>query len=190
MFMLSSDLKSILAELAISQTDLAKLVAVTPRAVAMWIAGDREAPGAVEAYLRLLIGLPPGQRQAELSRIKQRNPTMRDGMYGIEFAAAHGAGIACLVFDSGRIYGVDPLGGRYDGGYVYDETSGLADLKLKVTMPPNVPSVLGIQNPYEWAIDVGATLDPKAESGRFQVSSSIGQPLVATYKFLRSLPDA
>ena len=52
--------------------------------------------------------------------------------------------MACLIFDTGRVYGVDPAGGKYDGGYVYDENSGLADLRLKVTMPPNVPSVLGM----------------------------------------------
>jgi hypothetical protein len=188
--MANRDLKLALAELSISQADFARLVGVTARAVAMWMAGDREVPGAVEAYLRLLISLPAGQRQAELARARDGRTTMRDGMYGVEYAAAHGAGMACLIFDTGRIYGADPAGGKYDGEYFYDETSGLADLSLKVTMPPNVPSVLGIVNPYEWSIDVRTKLNPKLDRGSLQVATSIGEPIAAMYRYLRPLPDA
>ena len=115
---------------------------------------------------------------------------MRDGMYGVEYAGTHGAGMACLVLDTGRVYGADAAGGKYDGEYIYNEQSGLATLTLKVTMPPNVTSVLGIQNPYEWSIDVRTQLDPKADRGSLQVSTSLGRPISAAYRFLRTLPDA
>lgn len=115
---------------------------------------------------------------------------MRDGMYGVEYTASHGSGMACLVLDTGRVYGVDPLGGKYDGEYVYDENSGLADLTLKVTLPANAPSVLGIQNPYEWSIDVRTKLNPKVDRGSLQVSTSVGRSIAATYRYLRPLPDA
>ena len=114
---------------------------------------------------------------------------MRDGMYGVEYAATHGAGMACLIFDTGRVYGVDQMGGKYDGEYVYEEDSGLADLRLKVTMPPNVPSVLGIVNPYEWSIDVRTKLNPKLDRGSLQVATSVGRPIAATYQYLRPLPE-
>ena len=188
--MVIHDLKLALSELSISQVDLARLVGVTPRAVAMWIAGDREIPGAVEAYIRLFGSLTVAQRQAELARLKDRRSTMRDGMYGVEYTASHGSGMACLVLDTGRVYGVDPLGGKYDGEYTYDENSGLADLTLKVTMPANVPSVLGIQNPYEWSIDARTKLNPKVDRGSLQVSTSVGRSIAASYRYLRPLPNA
>jgi hypothetical protein len=188
--MLSRDLKLALSELSISQVELARLVGLTPRAVAMWMAGDREVPGAVEAYVRLLGSLTAAQRQMELARAKDGRSTMRDGMYGVEYGTSLGSGIACLVLDTGRVYGADVLGGKYDGEYVYDEISGLADLSLKVTMPPNVPSVLGIRNPYEWSIDVRTKLNPKLDRGSLQVATSVGRPIAATYRYLRSLPDA
>src|SRR5271155_440450 len=109
--MLSRDLKLALSELSISQVDLARLVGVTTRAVAMWMAGDREVPGAVEAYVRLLGSLTAAQRQAELARAKDRRTTMRDGMYGVDYGTSHGgSGMACLVLDTGRVYGADPMG--------------------------------------------------------------------------------
>lgn len=188
--MMSREFKSALADLAISQVDLARLVSVTPRAVAMWMAGDREVPGPVEAYLRLVASLPAGQRQAELARARDGRTAMRDGMYGVDYAASHGSGMACLIFDTGRVFGADSAGGKYDGEYVYDEISGMADLHLKVTMPANVPSVLGIQNPYEWSIDVQTKLNPKADQGSLQVATSLGRPIAATYRYLRALPDS
>jgi hypothetical protein len=188
--MVNRDLKLALSELSISQVDLARLVGVTTRAVAMWMAGDREVPGAVEAYVRLLGSLTAAQRQVELARAKDRRTMMRDGMYGVEYDTSQGSGMACLVLDTGRVYGADPMGGKYDGEYVYDETSGLADLSLKVTMPPNVLSVLGIKNPYEWSIDVRTKLNPKMDSGSLEVATSVGKPISATYRFLRPLPAA
>jgi hypothetical protein len=111
-------------------------------------------------------------------------------MYGVDYAASHGSGMACLIFDTGRVFGADPAGGKYDGEYVYDEISGMADLHLKVTMPANVPSVLGIQNPYEWSIDVQTKLNPKADQGSLQVATSLGRQISATYRYLRALPDS
>lgn len=95
-----------------------------------------------------------------------------------------------LVFDTGRVYGTDTEGVRYDGEYLFDESSGLAEVKLKVTFPPNVRAVFGVSNPYEWAFDVTTTLDPKQNSGRLAVRTSLGQPINAQFTFLRSLPEA
>ena len=114
---------------------------------------------------------------------------MRDGMFGITFQGRQGAGMGMLIFDNGRVYGTDIGGARYDGGYVFDENTRLVDVRVKVTFPPNVEAIFGICNPYEWAIDVTTTFDPRQNSGPLAVKTSLGQPISAQYVFLRNLPS-
>lgn len=188
--MIGDDLKTVLTELGITQADFARLIGVTARAVTLWISGDRPIPGPVDGYLRLFRLLPPNLRQIELSRLKQKGTSMRDGMFGISFQGRQGAGMGMLIFDNGRVYGTDTEGVRYDGEYIFDETTGLADVKVKITFPPNVKAVFGISNPYEWAFDVTTTFDPKQNAGALAVKTSLGQPVSAKYIFLRNLPEA
>ena len=115
---------------------------------------------------------------------------MRDGMYGISFQGQQGVGMGVLIFYSGRVYGTDTQGVRYDGEYLYNETTGMADVKVKVTFPPNVRAVFGIANPYEWAFDVTTSFNPKQNSGPLSVKTSVGQPINAQFVFLRTLPEA
>jgi hypothetical protein len=186
----SGKLKVILAELELSQSDFSKLVDVTPRAVTLWISGTRAIPGPAAAYLRAFKLLPPNLRQVELSRLKQRGTGMREGMFEISYRGQHGAGTCVLVFDAGKVYGSDTERVRYDGEYVFDEPTGKANAKLKVTFPPKVVTVFGIANPYEWALDVTTSFDPKVDSGPLAITTSLGQPLDAEYRYLRALPDA
>jgi DNA-binding transcriptional regulator YiaG len=186
----SLDLKAILKELGLTQADLARLLGITPRAVTLWMADARAIPGPAEAYIRLLRLLPANLRQIELSRLKQKGSKMRDGLYRISFQGRQGAGMGVLVFEEGRIYGTDTEGVRYDGEYLFDEHSGLADVKLKVTFPPNVRAVFGVSNPYEWSFDVTTHLNPKQDSGPVSVKTSIGQTIDAQFAYLRGLPDA
>jgi helix-turn-helix protein len=188
--MTSGDLKAILTELEITQADFARLLGITPRAIALWIADERTIPGPAEAYLRLFRLLPSNLRQVELNRLKQKGTAMRDGMFGITFQGQQGAGMGVLVFENGRVYGTDTEGVRYDGEYQFSESSGLVDVKIKVTFPPNVRSVFGVANPYEWAFDVTTKFDPKQNSGNLAVGTSIGQQIEARYVYLRSLPEA
>jgi hypothetical protein len=188
--MSSEELEVVLAELGITQADFARLIGVTPRAIALWVADERSIPGPAEAYLRVLQLLPQNLRQVELNRLKQKGTTMRDGMYGISFQGQQGAGMGLLIFENGRVYGTDTQGVRYDGEYLYSESTGLADVKVKVTFPPNVRAVFGISNPYEWAFDVTTSFNPKQNSGPLTVRSSVGQPLNAQFVFLRTLPEA
>jgi hypothetical protein len=188
--MTSSDLKTILIELELTQADFARLLGITPRAIALWIADERTIPGPAESYLRLFQLLPPNLRQVELNRLKRKGTAMRDGMFGITFQGQQGAGMGVLVFENGRVYGTDTEGVRYDGEYQFSESSGFADVKIKVTFPPNVMSVFGVANPYEWAFDVTAKFDPKQNSGTLAVMTSIGQEINARYVYLRSLPEA
>lgn len=188
--MTSNDLKTSLEELGVTQADFARLIDVTPRAVALWMASERAIPGPAEAYIRLFRLLPPNLRQVELSRLIQKGTAMRDGMFGITFQSQQGAGMGVLVFEGGRVYGTDTEGVRYDGEYIFNESSGLADVKLKVTFPPNVKAVFGISNPYEWAFDVTTTFNPKQQSGALAIKTSLGKPIDAQFRFLRGLPDA
>jgi len=190
MFMTSDDLKAILAEIGISQADFARLIGVTPRAVALWMAGDREIPGPAEAYARLLRSLPLNLRQVELGRLRERSLTMRNGMYGITFRSSGGGeGYGVLTFEDGLIYGIDIAGVSYDGTYAIQE-NGLAEILLKVSYPPNVAAVFGMSNPFEWSITVAALMDPKREQAQTTVQTSIGATLTAYYRFMRELPKA
>jgi hypothetical protein len=185
-----NDLRAILAELETSQADFARLIGVTPRAVALWVAGERAIPGSVEGYLRLLRLLPPNLRQMELNRLKQKGTGMRDGMFGITFQGQQGYGMGVIVLDNGLVYGTDVGGVRYDGDYLFDEVSGLVSVKVKITFPPNVQSVFGISNPYEWAFDLTTSFDPRQNSGPLSLKTSIGKSISAQFVFLRSLPEA
>jgi len=184
-----TELKSLLTSLDLSQVNFARLVEVTPRAVNLWVMEERAIPGPVAAYSRLLNALPPNLRHIELGRLNERGTGMRDGMFGITFQGQHGAGMGMLVFDAGRVYGSDSEGARYDGGYVFNESSGKANVNLKVRFPPNVLSVFGIRNPYEWAVDVNTVIDPKQNAGSVIVKTSLGHQLNAQYKYLRALPE-
>jgi len=188
--MTSNNLKAILANLGLTQADFARLLGVTPRAIALWIANERAIPGPVEGYLRIFELLPPNLRQMELNRLKQEGTNMRDGMFGITFQSQRGAGMGLLIFENGRVYGTDEAGVRFDGEYIFDEISGMAEVKIKVTFPPNVQSIFGVTNPYEWAFDVTTKFDPKQNAGTLAVNTSIGQQITARYVFLRSLPEA
>lgn len=115
---------------------------------------------------------------------------MKDGMYLIEYVGQAGSGYATLVFDGGRIYGADITGGKYDGEYQFKETTGFVDVKVRVEMPANQLSVIGIVQPFDWILDVSTEMDPEKDSAQVKVRTNIGKPIVANYRFLRSLPLA
>lgn len=115
---------------------------------------------------------------------------MKDGMYLIEFAGQAGAGQGTLIFDGGRIYGADVAAGQYDGEYQFNEATGLVDIKVRVRMPPDVESVIGIVQPFEWILAVETEMSPDQDRGQMQVRTNLGEPIAAAYVFLRSLPMA
>src|SRR5271163_2441835 len=131
--MTGTELKAVLAEIGVGQSDFARLVGVTPRAVNLWATDGRAIPGPTDAYLRLFQLLPPNLRQIEIGRLKDRGTGMRDGMFGITFRGQQGAGLGVLVFDAGRVYGTDSEGARYDGEYVFREDARCVDVVVKVT---------------------------------------------------------
>ena len=115
---------------------------------------------------------------------------MRNGIYQIAFQSPSDSGTGFLTFEDGVIYGVDVGGAKYDGDYTIDEATRLANVHLKVTYPAGGRSVFGIENPYEWSIDVTAPFDPKMDQGKTIVKTSVGRSLKAQYQFMRPLPVA
>jgi predicted transcriptional regulator len=191
--MFASDLRSALDEFELSQVELARLVGVTPRAVNMWLQGDREIPGPVEAYMRLFSMLPVAMRTFERAKAAGKEKIMREGMYQIQFQSAGDPknwSVGTLVFDGGKIFGIDAGEAKYDGEYQLAENSELVDVRLKVTFPPHGMSIFGIAHPFEWAIEVRTQLDPKKNSGPILASTNLGHQVEATYSFVRPLPEA
>ena len=185
-----SSLKTRIADLGLSQAEFASALDVTPRAISMWLSEERPVPGPVQAYLRLLQACPSSVQAFELNRFRKKGNAMKNGMYGIEFQAVDGDGKAALVFKDGLIFGVDEGGASYDGSYVLNEATGMADLDIKVTMPPNVPSVLGIMNPYTWILDLKASLNPTQDRGGVSVQGPAGPlPINVQFAYLRGLPN-
>lgn len=183
-------LKQALTDLSLRQATLARLLGVTPRAVTLWLAGERSVPTPVASYLRLFKLLPPSLRQAELANAAGEGRRMREGMYGITFQSSEGEGVAVLVFENGRIYGADSRSVTYDGSYTFDPVAGLVDAVIKITFPPDVMSVFGVSNPYEWSFDVNTKFDPEPGSGNMEVKSSLGDEIDAQFIYLRKLPTA
>lgn len=183
------ELRSSLTQLELSQSELANLISVTTRAVTMWLSGERAVPGPVVSYLRLFSSTPIELRRLELMRANRKGNAMREGMYGITFTGQESSGMGMIVLQDGRVTGVDALAVRFDGTYDFNDESGLANLMVKVTFPPNVRSVIGIHHPYEWSFDVTAKIDPKKEVGDLELKTSFGAQISAQYTYLRSIPE-
>lgn len=113
---------------------------------------------------------------------------MREGMYGIDFTTGADAGMGMFIFEGGRVFGADRGTARYDGSYEIDTATKRVQLRLRVTFPPDVMTVFGLEYPFEWSVDCEAALDPLKDEDQVLVSTSIGQRLMAHYLFLRPLP--
>lgn len=180
-------IKESLERLRISQTDFARLLEVTTRSVSLWATEQIEIPGPVRAYLRLLESLSPAEMQRELSRLNKEEKIMKEGMYGIQYQGPADIGFATVVFENGQIYGADVAGGKYDGSYFYDPAQDMIVSKIKVTIPPNIPTVMGICNPYEWSFDVDASF-PAQGSNHHVTVSAVGAKINAVISYLRPMP--
>ncbi len=190
--MFSRDLKNKLVDFELSQVEFARLIGVTPRTVNMWLQGDREIPGPIEAYVRLFELVPISALADEIARARGKELVMKEGMYQIQFHAGNDPnnwGIGSLIFEGGRIYGADAGSAKYDGVYTTSSNPEIVDVVMKVTFPSNGMSIFGIVHPYEWSIGVRTQLDRRKDSGTVTVQTDVG-PADASYLFVRSIPEA
>jgi hypothetical protein len=163
---------------------------VTPRAVSLWLSGERSVPGPVVGYARVFRSLSASDRWIEILRIRETKSIMRDGMYAVQYQSGADRGYATMVLEGGRAYGADPVGGKYDGHYGYDEATGMARVQLKVTFPPGVAAVFAPAQPFEWSVDMAGDVDPRLDRGYIEFTTALGPKIQAQYQFLRELPTA
>lgn len=188
--MTPDQLRGTLAALNLTQAEFARLINVTPRAVALWLSEGRPVPGPAAAYARLLNSLPLVMRQIELNRVKGTSANMRDGLYAIEYQGVSGARYGTMLLSKGKIYGADPAGGRYDGVYALDPVSGLVNAYVKLFFPKNLASVFGEAHTYDWVIDASATFDPHLDQGTTRLQVPPNRWVNVAYRFLREVPPA
>src|SRR6266849_10696726 len=133
--MTAADLRTVIETLQVSQNQLAELLGVKTRAIGMWLAGERDIPGPVEAYFRLLLSLPKAICAKELER-SRKEPEMLEGMYRLDFTGHAGRGVAALVLRDGAVFGTDEAGVQYDGTYEPTGSPGEVSMSLVLTVPP------------------------------------------------------
>lgn len=183
----AAKLRQILADLGITQVILARLLGVTPRAVNLWIAGERDVPRPVEAYLRLLVSLPKAIQAQEFDRLNKEATQMLDGMYAINFVGKSGQGNGVIILTGGLVFGSDG-GVQYDGTYEPSSTQpGKVDVHLKLTVPPGVWLVQGVPaQPVEYRFDIDCTFAPGTTS-TVKIQTPFG-PIQVKIEFLRAIP--
>lgn len=184
----ASDLRSTLSEIGLSQIDLARLVDVTPRAVSLWLAAQREIPGPVAAYLRLMLSLPVAQRALELARLKENKAMIADGLYRVDYQGHAGGGYGIMALTQGNVAGIDEGGVEYDGTFAPAPASGMVDAQLHLTVPPGVALVQGVPPramKYGFDMEVRFAIRGKTQ---LTVQTPFG-PVQAVITHLRTLPN-
>jgi hypothetical protein len=193
-----ASLKRSLERLGLRQTDLARLVGVSQRAVSLWATDESPVPGAVSAYLRVLGKLPRAEVEAELAKTGRIEPMLENGMYHITFVGMQhptagldspdlGAGV--LLMKDGHIYGADAGGVEYDGEYGFDSTRGKHIAELTLRVPPNRRLVTGaVTGPSGKRITIRAEFEKPAPASDFVVDVA-GRPVGVHLTFMRRLPN-
>lgn len=127
-------LKPKLAKLGLRQSDLARLIDVSPRTVNLWATGAQALPGAVDGYLRLLEAAAPNVRKAEFDRLDDHSKHLDEGIYGIFYssvaAGEQGYGMAVLL--RGKIAGGDAQGVLFSGSYRFDRIKAVNVVQLSL----------------------------------------------------------
>jgi len=133
-------LRSTLEHLGLKQNELARLIAVSPRLVSDWAAGEAPIPGPVVAYLRLLERGGKAALAAERTLIDQRSLMLDEGLYDIAIKAVEPGQAdrsrATAMLRGGTILGSDPGGAVFSGSYRFDAAAATNRVHLKLSVPP------------------------------------------------------
>jgi len=184
-----ANLKRVLDRLGIRQADLARLVKVSPRTVSLWATGERQIPGPIAGYLRVLQTLTPKQLADELSNLEKKNEMLDEGFYRISYGGVHGLGCGCLIVKNGSITGADEGGGLYDGVYRFDKDENVNVMEMILSMDPNSDPVTGVLAGQQGArIMMRAEFEKPSPIANFSVDVA-GKPVAAELRFVRSLPS-
>ena len=180
------ELTNALARLKISKMDFARLIGVSTRAVNLWLSQERDVPGPVVAYLRLLTAVPPTVLAQELTQLTNEDPQMYDGMYSFDYRGKTGQGTGTLIFEAGTIYGHDG-GVNYDGRYEPSATAhGHVNFSLRANVPPGVGLVTGVDpQPFGHYFDISGTVQLRTSSVQ-RIETPHG-PVNVVFRYLRPL---
>lgn len=190
-------LKDILDRLGLKQTELARLIDVSPRTVTHWASGDAQLPGPVAAYLRVLQQLPAKALAGELQSVKRRSKMIDEGLYNLEYrsnlpgarGAASDVGSALAVLRNGKILGSDRWGAVFMGSYDFDPETELNSVHLRLHVPADGILITGFTAGPE-----GATIEIVGSFARaLPVTTTItdvaGHPVEVTMTYLGALPN-
>lgn len=112
-----------------------------------------------------------------------------EGYYSIEYSGIAGWRIGQIVLDTGVIVGSDAAGGKHDGTYEYNPRTDMLDLKFTLTVPPNVPLVMGIPpQGKEYKVPIETSI-PKDLGGEHPIKiETMFGPVGVVIKKLRDFP--
>ena len=188
-------LKETLDRLGLKQSELARLIDMSPRSVSLWATGDSPIPGPVAAYLRVLQALPPHCLAEELRRVKGRSKMLDEGLYNVEYRSSDdpvgsaATGSALAVLRNGKILGSDRWGAVFMGSYDYDANDETNAVHLRLHVPPDGELVTGYTAGPEGAIlEVNGRFERAAPIAR-TVADIAGRPLEVTMTYLGALPN-
>lgn len=191
--MSDSGLKPSLDRLGLKQSELARLLDVSPRTVSQWATGSQPLPGAVAGYLRLLDAASAEVRRQEFDRLEDRGKQLDEGVYRITY---HGrtrgddeTDQALAVLRNGKILGSDRHGGIFMGSYRYDRTRNLNSVHLRIEVPPDSMLVNGYATgPEGGQVEVMCHVARAAPLSHATVKVA-GQPVDFEFNYLGPLPN-
>lgn len=186
-------LKRILERIGLKQTELARLLDVSPRTVSLWATGEVNLPGPVAAYLRLLQAAGPDLVATEMSRLTGRPRMFDEGLYALAYQGHDGTppqgGDALAVLRAGRIIGSDRWGGMFEGSYRYDPKHETNHFHVRMQVPPHGELVTGFTGGPDGAtVDFVAVLDRATPVASATIEIE-GQPVDLKLTYLGPLPN-
>ncbi len=187
--MTGSDLEKVIHSFGLSNSEFARLAMVSPRAVQLWLNGEREIPGPVVAFVRLFLLIPEAMRAAEIAMLRNEEAGMFGGFFLMNIVGKDGDGAGMLIFDRGAICGADEGGVLYDGYYKPGRDPKTLDVELTVTVPPGTTLVTGVgPQTAQYSFDIACTIPAMGES-KFPVVTPFG-PVAVYFRRLRDLVRA
>jgi hypothetical protein len=111
---------------------------------------------------------------------------MKEGLYAFQFVTDIDCGVGTVIFENGIVYGGDIGGGRYKGSFFCNPENGLTNVKMKVTIPANIMTVMGIANPYEWSFDIFFSFPSQADEHKVEIIA-LNRKINAVITYLQPL---
>ena len=115
---------------------------------------------------------------------------MEDAFYAMYYTGQQGSGMGLLAFKGGVVVGVDVVGGKFDGHYKFDESTGTVSGSIRMTVPANSALVTGqAARDQPYTVDMPVLLPSDLGGGNpIRLDLPIG-PLNIRFEKLREFSD-